>query len=58
MPAYRSLDQLALRFDESCRSVLDPKALTFLAENAPAYAISSYRVRQRQLTQFFPASRQ
>jgi hypothetical protein len=49
---YRSLDQLALRFDEICRNVLDPRTLTFLTENAPAYAIKSYRVRQRQLTQF------
>jgi hypothetical protein len=49
---YRSLDQLALRFDEICRNVLNPKTLTFLIENAPAYAITSYRVRQRQLTQF------
>lgn len=48
---YRSFDQLALRFDEICRNVLDPKALMFLTENAPAYAITSYRVRQRQLTQ-------
>lgn len=49
---YRSLDQLALQFDEICRNILDPKALTFLTENAPAHAIASYRVRQRQLTQF------
>ena len=48
----KSLDQLALRFDEICRNVLDPKTLTFLTENAPAHAITSYRVRQRQLTQF------
>jgi len=49
---YRSLDQLALRFDEMYRNVFDPKALTFLRENAPAYAITSYRVRQQQLAQF------
>lgn len=49
---YRSLDQLELQFDEICRDVLDPKALTFLTENAPAHAITSYRVRQRQLTKF------
>lgn len=39
------------RFHEICDSVLDPKALTFLTENAPAYAIASYRVRQHQLAQ-------
>lgn len=49
---YRSLDRLARRFDEIRRNVLDPKALTFLTENAPAYAITAYRVRQRQLTEF------
>jgi hypothetical protein len=29
---YRSLNRLALRFQEICRTVLDPKALTFLRE--------------------------
>jgi hypothetical protein len=48
---YRSLEQLPFQFDEIYRNVLDPKALTFLTENAPAYAIASYRMRQRQLTQ-------
>ena len=48
----RSLDQLPLRFDAICRNILDPKALTFLTENAPAYVITSYRIRQRQLAQF------
>lgn len=48
----RSLHQLPVRFDAICRNILDPKALTFLTENAPAYAITSYRIRQRQLAQF------
>jgi hypothetical protein len=48
---YNSLDQLPLRFDEICRNVLGPKALTFLRENAPAYAITSYHVRQQELAQ-------
>jgi len=45
----RSLPRLLFRFHEVCNSLLDPKALTFLAENAPASAIASYRVRQQQL---------
>ncbi len=51
LDAYRSFDRLVFRFHEVYRSVLDPKALTFLAKNAPAYAITSYRMRQQQLAQ-------
>jgi hypothetical protein len=47
----KSLNQLMLGLQEICRSILDPKALTFLRANAPAYAISSYRARQQQLAQ-------
>jgi hypothetical protein len=48
---HRPFDWLVFRFHEVCRSVLDPKALTFLTKNAPAYAITSYRLRQQQLAQ-------
>jgi hypothetical protein len=44
--------RLVARFQEICRTVLDPDILTFLAKNAPADVTSSFRMQQQRLTRF------
>ena len=49
---FGSFDHLVFRFREVCDNILDPKNLAFLVENAPAYAIASYGIRQQELARF------
>lgn len=41
-----------LAFGEVCRSVLNPKSLTFVAANAPSEVVSSFEVHQQRLASF------